>query len=259
MLKRFVSVCAFAVLVGAFPGTTDAQPVDARTYFTFSQPVTLPGVTLPAGTYLFRIPDATTSRQIVQVLSPDGTRLYTTLMAIRAQRPEATAEPEVRFMETAANVPAAIKTWWYPGNPTGWEFIYPKEQALRLAGMATQPVLTPARAGDATTEEMKTLDLARVDSAGADEAVTAEAQPAAEQPAGEVQEGEVAAADLTIPALPTPVDVSAAPAVDTRADGTSEARTELPRTASTTPLGVLLGIVALTTGIGLAARLRPRV
>ena len=30
----------------------------------------------------------------------------------------------------SAGTPAAIKTWWYPGNSTGYEFIYPRKQAL---------------------------------------------------------------------------------------------------------------------------------
>ena len=48
MLKTIVSACVFAVL--AFTGTVaNAQTIDNRTFFTFSQPVTLPGVTLPAG------------------------------------------------------------------------------------------------------------------------------------------------------------------------------------------------------------------
>lgn len=54
--------------------------------------------------------------------------------------------PEVRFMETAAGMPAAIKAWWYPGERMGYEFMYPKDQALRLAQGASQPVLTTATA-----------------------------------------------------------------------------------------------------------------
>ena len=55
MLKTFASTCVLAVL--AFTSTTaHAQPVDNRTFFTFNPPVTFPGVTLPAGKYLFRNP-----------------------------------------------------------------------------------------------------------------------------------------------------------------------------------------------------------
>lgn len=167
MLKKVLSVWMFAVLATAISGTAYAQgPSDYRTFFTFNQPVALPGVTLPPGTYLFRLVDVNGSRRLVQVLSEDARRAYTTLLAIPSQRYEPPAEPEVRFLETAANMPAAIKTWWYPGNPIGWEFIYPKEQALRLANGSTEPALTTTQTDTATTEDMKRADLSRVSGAG---------------------------------------------------------------------------------------------
>ena len=38
-------------------------------------------------------------------------------------------------------MPPAVKTWWYPGDKAGYEFIYPKEQARLLAKGTGQPVL----------------------------------------------------------------------------------------------------------------------
>ena len=71
MLKILTSACVLAML--AFTSTTThAQTIDNRTFFTFSGPVTLPGVTLPAGKYLFRNPDTLGGRRVVQVLSEDG-------------------------------------------------------------------------------------------------------------------------------------------------------------------------------------------
>ena len=44
-------------------------------------------------------------------------------------------------------MPAAIKAWWYVGERSGYEFMYPKDQARRLAQGAGQPELkTQARA-----------------------------------------------------------------------------------------------------------------
>jgi hypothetical protein len=45
-------------------------------------------------------------------------------------------------METTANTPPPIKTWWYPGKAIGYEFIYPRSQALQLAKVTSEPVLT---------------------------------------------------------------------------------------------------------------------
>ena len=134
MLKNIaVSTSVAALLVSAAPTDARAQgPADRRTYFTFSHPVTLPGVTLQAGTYLFRLADPTGSR-IVQVLSEDGTNSYAMLFSIPAHRLDVPDGPEVHFIETEATVPAAVRTWWYPGQSAGYEFVYSEEQALLIA------------------------------------------------------------------------------------------------------------------------------
>jgi hypothetical protein len=213
MLKTIASACVLAVL-GFTSTTAHAQTIDNRTFFTFSQPITLPGVTLPAGKYLFRNPDFNTSRRVVQVLSDDGKQSYAMLLTIPTQRTEPSAEPEIRFMETAEGTQPAIKAWWYPGNTIGWEFIYPKEQALKLAKTASGSVLTTASAQNDTTEEMKTADLVRVTESGGETAVTVHEKPAAASVAGSAQEGQLAASTIQIPAMPTPV-APTAPATST--------------------------------------------
>lgn len=52
-------------------------------------------------------------------------------------------------------MPAVIKAWWYPGERTGYEFMYPQDQALRLAQGASQPVLTAQAHMTATTTASK--------------------------------------------------------------------------------------------------------
>lgn len=251
MLRVCVSVCLFAVLAVCTGTTASGQTFDNRTYFTFDQPVALPGVTLPAGKYLFRIVDTTSSRRIVQVLDAEGKKPYAMLLSIPAQRSDTPSSPEVRFMETAATAPTALKTWWYPGTSIGYEFIYPKEQALRLAKHAGAPVLTTKAAGSDTTEEMKSADLARVSSTGAETAVSVEASPAASPVAGTAQTGDLAAASLEIAPAATPLTpVSSAPAVATTAS--APARTALPQTASTLPLTTALGVISLLAGVVLA-------
>src|ERR1041384_5280337 len=76
----------------------------------------------------------------MQVLSADGRHSYAMFYGISANRADYPTKPEIRFMETAARVPSAVKTWWYPGDKAGYEFIYPKEQARLLAKGTGQPV-----------------------------------------------------------------------------------------------------------------------
>src|SRR4030095_7011689 len=103
---------------------------------------TLPGVTLPAGTYLFRLADPNSSRKVINVLSADGKRSLAMLHTIPHQLLRAPQNPEIRFREAGANMPPPIKTWWYPGKSIGYEFIYPRPQALRLAKVTSEPGLT---------------------------------------------------------------------------------------------------------------------
>jgi hypothetical protein len=73
--------------------------------------VAVPGVTLPAGQYLFRLPTkiASGERHVMQVLSADGSNSYAMFFGISANRTDYPTKPEVRFMETAAVMPPAVK------------------------------------------------------------------------------------------------------------------------------------------------------
>lgn len=240
--------CAVTVFVCLKAAAALAQPFDKRTIFTFTAPVTLPGVTLPEGQYLFRLADPNTSRKVIQVLNADGTRPYGMFFTLPAERLEPASTPEVRFMETAAGTPAAIRTWWYPGERMGYEFVYPKDQARRLAMQASQPVLT-TQAPTETTAQTNTSDLARVGSTGEETFVNATASPAAAAPSGNTQAGQLAMSSLSIPtpAIP-PVAAPVAPA-QTNAPGST--RTALPRTATQLPLLAVAGTLALLLALSL--------
>jgi LPXTG-motif cell wall-anchored protein len=204
-------------------GAALAQPADKRTYFTFSGPVAIPGVTLAAGKYLFRLAD-TNSRNVVQILSADGKTPYAMFFIYRAERPDPSPDPEVRFMETAVGMPSAIHTWWYPGERSGYEFVYPKVQARLLAKGTGQPVLATV-AETAPAPEAPAPELARISPAGQETPVIAEAAPLPTKPTGRVQAGELAPPSIAI------------------APPTQQARASLPKTASVTPLLALAGLV----------------
>ena len=263
--------CGVAVFVCLTAAPALAQPLDKRTLFTFSGPVTLPGVTLPAGQYLFRLADPNTSAKVVQVLNADGTKPFGLFFTIPAERLEAASTPEVRFMETASGTPAAIKTWWYPGERRGFEFIFPKDQARRLAMGASEPVLT-TQAQTTTADQTNTAELSRVAAGGEETRVSATADPSVATPSGGTQQGQLASSSLSIPApsipaLATPpkatpndtVQTATAQAGSTQARSAQAGRTELPRTASQLPLVAVVGTISLLVAASLndwRARLR---
>jgi hypothetical protein len=229
-----LSACAFATLAWCFTGTAFAQRLDGPAtrdvYFTFSQPVVVPSRTLPPGKYLFRV--VGDGRTIVRIFAGDGSKLIHTAMSVHAMRSDQPERPEIRLIESAADTPVAIGTWWYPEMRQGWEFVYPREQAMKMAKTAKQPILTTARA--VPENEMSSGELVRIDPSGQQAPYAANSQPA--PLVGTAQVGEVAASDAAANRV-----ASAMTSQEGQAPG---GRTALPRTASATPLVALAGMIA---------------
>jgi hypothetical protein len=246
MVSKLVAFFTLAVLTLSIGGRAEAQPADYRTYFTFSAPVTLPGMTLPAGKYIFRLADPDSSRKVINVLSGDGKRSLAMLHTIPNQATRAPKDAEIRFMETSAQVAPPIKTWWYAGKAIGYEFIYPRQQALQLAKSTSEPVLTTTK----ESTDLANAELSRITGSVSNQAtVSVEENPAAREVSGRAQQADAGAAAS-----------ATANAQDVRADerARSTARTELPRTASSTPAVLLFGALTLALGLGVSLWSRAR-
>jgi hypothetical protein len=135
-----------------------ADESDQKTTFTFSGPVEIPGQVLQAGTYVFKLADSESDRDIVQVFNKDDNHLYGTFLAIPDQRLRPAGKPIITFDETPAGSPEAVKAWFYPGDDYGHEFVYPKSSAVRLAKANNTPVPSmPAELAANTTKTAATL------------------------------------------------------------------------------------------------------
>ena len=137
----FVSSVLAAILVGTLATPAQANECDKLTYLTFSAPVSLPGVSLPAGTYRFTRPDCSTGDHLLRVSSQDGTEIYATLLTIPENRPSPSLQATVVFAETHAGAPEAIKAWFFPGEASGDELIYPRREARRIADAMDRTVV----------------------------------------------------------------------------------------------------------------------
>ena len=175
--KRFIrGAVAAVVLAGATMASASNQPWDKHTRFTFSGPVAVPGVTLAPGSYVFRLVE-TSSRNVIQVVGANGGPSYAMFFGLPALRSEISEGPELRFMETAEGAPAAIESWWQPGSRRGFEFVYPKDQAAKIAARANTRVLSTD--GEITPES----SVASVDAKGNVTEWTPERAPAPQPPA----------------------------------------------------------------------------
>lgn len=254
-VKLIVTALVLTVLA-VLAGRVTAQQINTndKTRMTFTGAVEMPGVTLQPGTYVFRLADSP-SRNVVQVLDEGEKNMLGQWTFVQADRPRVTEETVVMFKETREGSTPAVQYWYFPGEKIGKEFIYPKDQAERIA----------ARTG------VKVRSDGVIEGSIADVKV-AEASPAPAAPAGEpVAVAEPAPAPVAVaeaaPAAPAPVVVAAAPAPDPvveerrlaasqaqaepRAVGTSGQADELPRTASPLMLSGLLGLLSLAGAAGL--------
>src|SRR3954453_21445535 len=123
--------CAAALTLVA--STARADEWNKKTILTFSGAVQIPGATLPAGSYVFKLADIPGNRHVVQVFDKDEKKIYTTLLAVPNQRLDPSDKPVVLFSERASGSPQAVKVWYYPGETIGNEFVYPKSEGRGAA------------------------------------------------------------------------------------------------------------------------------
>jgi len=237
------------------------------TYLTFSNTVEMPGVSLPAGTYTFRLAD-TPSRNVVQVLDRDQKNVMGQWLFVQAQRPQATDDTVIMFKESREGATPAVQYWYYPGETIGKEFIYPKDQAEKIAARTGQKVRSE--------EGYVTADNS---SASASSSASVNAAPPVNSSADNVVQGPglPAEADSTVRNAPSPAqptasagslagnrgitpepsgqiarqdadrDVSTSASSNERSVGTSG---QLPKTGSDVPLFGLIGLLSLAGALG---------
>lgn len=123
--KSFVSVALLLALLAVLPAVR-ADETNQETRVTLNQSVQVSGHILPAGTYLFLLPDDINQHQMVRIFSPDRRKLYAIVLTAYTQRSQPTDNTAFTLAGRGAALPEAIMTWFYPGRTVGHEFLYPK-------------------------------------------------------------------------------------------------------------------------------------
>lgn len=216
--RIFTLVATGLLLVGTLLAPyVRADEEDKKTVVTFNEPVQVPGTVLPAGKYVFKLADSQSDRHIVQIFNADETRLFATILAIPDYRTTPSDKTIVTFDERPSGQPEALRTWFYPGDNYGQEFVYPKQKASELAQVNRRSV--PSIPDEAT--EPVALNTAPVtQEAAAPPVVTNTAPPAAPPDTSET--------------VITAVEIE-----------------ELPQTASPLATAALLGVVCLAGAVAL--------
>jgi hypothetical protein len=125
MYRKIFTGMVCMVLLGTFlVPMVQADEWNKATKVTVDQPIQVPGTVLPAGTYVFKLPDPTDTT-LVSIFNADGTRLITTVQGISDYRMDTPDKPILQFEERPWGQPEALKAWFYPGYNSGVEFLYP--------------------------------------------------------------------------------------------------------------------------------------
>jgi hypothetical protein len=178
---------------------------------------------------MFKLADPESGRRAIQIWDEKGTKLFTTLLTIPDEQPEAKNDPVVLFSERPSGAAPAVKSWFYPAERTGYEFIYPKDQAIKIAAAAKTPVLaynTDVKS-DADESALRAAQVGRVDAQG---------QAAADN---------TAASSSTTTTTSSTTAANAAPPAN--ADVPDANRTSAPPAAPTTPTNTAAAASTTTT------------
>src|SRR2546427_6149537 len=104
--KPLATTFAVGILGLATAASIRASVVDHTTYLTFNRPVSLPGVALGSGTYIFEIADSAGSHDVVRVLSRDRKLVYFLGLTHAVRRPAGLrADQVISFAEAPPSRP----------------------------------------------------------------------------------------------------------------------------------------------------------
>jgi hypothetical protein len=163
--KLTVAILAVVCLAARTP-KAQAQSLDENIRVTFSGPVEIPGRVLPAGMYVFT---ALEPGHMTRIMSADGKTVYGNFLTVPEERLEPMQKATIILGENAPGAPEKIQAWFYPGDSTGSEFMYPEpssqnkiESAVRAAGKGIEIAATNTAKGALVSTEFVGRETGRI-------------------------------------------------------------------------------------------------
>ena len=229
----FLSALALTMTITLFaPRIARADQFDKKIVVSFNKAVEIPNLVLEPGTYVFRLANHGDIPNLVQVFNEDETQIYASLLTISKYRDTVTDRPVFQFEERNVGEPMAIDAWFYPGEDTGYEFVYLKDPEVQSA---SEPAVNETEDNTA--------------------AVPAALEPTAPPPIEATETVEIIAF-VVVPEEPTPEPSAAFTIFTLPSEPVAVAAAqpnELPKTASRLPLLALFGMLLLGSAVILQA------
>ena len=270
-MKRFTALQLGALTAAVMclaPQATRADEYDKKTIVTFDQPTEVPGIVLPPGKYVIKLLNSASNRHIAEVMNERMDHLYALTFTTAAERLSPIRESEnkkiLTFYEGKNGQPQAIRQWFWPGDTIGQEFLYPKNQAAKIAANTGEKVAEGNLPTQAESGEKLTPDNANgltLQSSNESQSNN-ESKPAARPFTAEA--AEPAAPTVIAQNTPPPApQTQPAPQVDNSSSTSASTSTSaavspssndktLPQTASNLPLIGVIGLISLALAVFMA-------
>jgi hypothetical protein len=139
-IRNLLSILGLILAAAIASPVLHADEINQATKVTFSQPVQIPGKTLPAGSYLIQLAGFASDREIVQIFDEQH-ELLATLFAIPRQKRNLDDHAAFVLANKGQGSAEAIVAWFYPGSTQGHEFLYPKSERQELARAKKETVV----------------------------------------------------------------------------------------------------------------------
>jgi len=237
-ISRFSMALSLAAAIAGSTAVARADAWDKKTTVSFLHAVEVPGSILQPGKYVMKLADSNGDRHVVQFMNERGDHVYAAAQAISVYRPKVTSDTVITFYEAREGRPEPIRTWFYPGDEFGQQFVYSKSHLTEVASVSnTNSTTTVASAAPSAESPVTAAEPVN------DNAI---AQAAPETPVTEPQVAESTEpnAPVEIAQAEPPKETEPAPAVQNDTpQPTPEFPRELPKTSSDMVEIAMLGVV----------------
>jgi len=257
-MKRF-SLLRFGALTAAMvcllPLAARADDYDKKTVVTFDQPTEVPGIVLQPGKYVIKLLNSSSNRHIAEIMNERMDHLYALTFTASAERLWPISDQDnkriLTFYEGKNGQPQAVRQWFWPGETIGQEFLYPKNQAAKIASNTGEKVPEGNLPSRAQSDQTLTPDNAT----GATLQSNNESKPAAAPFTASA--AEPAAPTVIAQNTPPPSPQAQQPPPADNSQSSSAASSDstdktLPQTASYLPLIGIIGLISLACAILMA-------
>lgn len=253
-----VAACAALFVAALAPRAVKADQWDKKTYLTFSNTVQVPGATLPAGKYVFKLLESPSDRYIVQVFNERENHIFATILAVPDYKLDVPEKTQITFYEAPVGQPLPIRSWFYPGDNYGRDFVYSKGEAALIAQAGNQNVATETTTAVAQNNEINTTETQAQQSAAVATEPEVESSKSVEtpEPAPAVAEPQVTEPEPQTTESPRSDEVTTEQTPTDTAAPAPEPSTTMPATGSEMPMVLLVGLVSLAGAMTVRAARR---